>query len=289
VLDAIRKHPGVQSTESAILLREKWRRGWEGKNRAKILRQIQFAGKSMGVRKSLMNIEKFIKQKLTDIVLLLLAFLAIVVLLIKVGHPTGDSIRYRMFDVLYWLSVSYIPGYIIYFLISALPRRRDRKIIFPFVATQSSIIIGSSKGILQDLEKASGQSLVGTISKNSIALILENIDPNSNSPVLGMEKIPKYGNWMIYLDWQKRRTLKAIERVIPHFPSLDSEYVKIVSKIENCALFDQLDSILNTMPIRNADSTFLTSALTGYFLLIQELEIYVEKNMKALAWTERRH
>jgi DNA-binding Lrp family transcriptional regulator len=27
VLDAIRKHPGVQSTESAILLREKWRRG----------------------------------------------------------------------------------------------------------------------------------------------------------------------------------------------------------------------------------------------------------------------
>ena len=60
---------------------------------------------------------------------------------------------------------------------------------------------------------------------------------------------------------------------------LDSDLVKILSKIEDCYHFETLPLIAGTMPIENTNMTAFQSELSNYFELIKELEVYYNERL----------
>jgi hypothetical protein len=51
----------------------------------------------------------------------LIFFVALGLLVARIHYPLGSSLGYRIFEVLFWLAASYIPGYIIFALVTDVP------------------------------------------------------------------------------------------------------------------------------------------------------------------------
>lgn len=117
--------------------------------------------------------------------ILFLAFVAAtIIVLAKVAYPSGIGQSYRIFDGLYWLSVSYVPSYFVYLLVVYLPRRRDQKTLSVFVANQTSILIGDGQAVYAELSKAANHTSAATPSAEDFKTICSRIDPAANAPLL---------------------------------------------------------------------------------------------------------
>jgi len=68
---------------------------------------------------------------------------------------------------------------------------------------------------------------------------------------------------------------------------LDSEHVRLVTKIDDSTLFMTLD-ILNSVGGSSTDLTFLAEPLFNYYGLTHQLQQYADRHLKGLAWSERR-
>jgi hypothetical protein len=97
----------------------------------------------------------------------------------------------------------------------------------------------------------------------------------------------EYANWIEFLLERKARSERAIDLLLRFMLYLESEHVRLITEIKECALFLQLESVAR-YPVSNKDMSFLSSALFRYYNLTRELAAYSDKHMKRVAWSKRR-
>lgn len=213
--------------------------------------------------------------------------LAAAIVALKIAYPSGESICSRVFDGLYWLSVSYVPSFFVYLFVVYLPRRRDQKTLSVFIANQTAMLIGDGQAILSELSKAASHSAATPPSEEDFKIICTSINPAGNAPLLKRLQPMEHANWIEFLLERKARSERAIDLLLRYILYLESEHVRLITEIKGCVLFMMLDSVARH-PLSNKDMSFLAGALTGHYALTRELAIYSDKHLKGVAWSKRR-
>jgi hypothetical protein len=222
----------------------------------------------------------------------LLFFVALSLLVARIRDPSGGRLGSRIFEVLCWLAASYIPGYIIFALVTDLPRNQDLKTIRPFLASQTAMLAGGGQGAFPELKKAAGYEAADPLTKEDFVEICKRINPSGPAPMVRRLQPLEYATWIEFLIYHRFRSAQAIEKLFRYMTFLDSEHIRLITQIDNSTLFAQLDELrgvqLAGVPIDNTDLTFLAEPLFRYDRLTRQLHQYADRHLKGLAWSEPR-
>lgn len=186
---------------------------------------------------------------------------------------------FKFGQIIYKLSMSYTSAFIFYFLVVHIKQQKDKENLYSYVAKKVYIVIGSAWGLISEISRASNITLAAKYpSKEELDVICKSINPNANAPLL-LGRSGNYANWIQYLDYSKKRSNDATEKIFKKMPFLETELVNVLAKIEDNSHFMVLGHLVNSMPIKNQDITAFQSNISAYFELIKELEKYADKKL----------
>jgi hypothetical protein len=182
------------------------------------------------------------------------------------------------------LSLAYISSVIFYWIVVSIPEKRKKRDIYDNIYRVTGNVIGDCEGLIHDLIKASGvtPSDLKNITREDFELILQKIHPYADAPLinqhLGNEELV-YAKWFEYLNYKRNRSINAINnKLLNYIIYLETDYVKIITKVRDCSYFSLVQS-MNNIQMSNTDMTFLSHALFDYYSQLKALKKYADLNL----------
>ncbi|BDU68404.1 hypothetical protein GETHOR_05050 [Geothrix oryzae] len=217
---------------------------------------------------------------------LLLGFIASsFLILLKVWLPASTSISYRLLDSLYWLAVSFVPGYFIYLLVAYLPIKRDRRLLAPFIASQSSQICVRALFLLRDISNETGIPLSMQSSKEEIDQAWSKIDRERPGPAIKRTNPITPCTWMEVIYDYRSRSVQAVDALLCYVPYLEADHLRILTDIRNCYFFTCVQNAI-TSDISPNNCGIPGSSLYEFVALSLRLNAYLEKAMKGVQYVK---
>lgn len=187
---------------------------------------------------------------------------------------------YKLGQIIYKVSLSYISAFIFYFLVVHMKQQKDKENLKSYIGQKARLVVLQYKTVIRDLLKGSGLPLESEYPKDSeIEAICIKINPHDQAPMLLYANSKMNANWAQYLAIHKERSDEAIKKIFTKMPFLDTILVNKLVNIEDCSYFLQIPWVERTMPIKNQDITFLSKEIIKYRDMIADLENYINKNL----------
>ena len=125
------------------------------------------------------------------------AFLAFAIVIIsRVWFAIDQPLMNRLIDSLYWLAVSYVPGYFVYLSVAYFPMKRDRQLLAPFIARESEQVPLMAMALLRDLNRVMSCSLTMNSRLVEIEEVWVQIDRESIGPAIKKTSPIVHCTWM---------------------------------------------------------------------------------------------
>ena len=177
-------------------------------------------------------------------------------------------------DVYYSICLSVVSSYIFYFIVVHIKSIKDKERISPYLAEQVNEIIGDYKFQIRWIRKVAGNKTSDEYFSDEDDLIsmLSKMHPNGKSPLSNV-------TWFQFFYYFKDRTKVHASNIFSRMPYLDSELVRLISRIDNCEYFKILE-LLNTITVRNNDLSILGKLFCPYGMYCKQLEGYAVKHYK---------
>ena len=234
-----------------------------------------------------MNYCRYIKSTRPELLILfVVAFLTLVFIdfwLINIPEVfAGGS---KLGQIIYRLCLSYISAFIFYFLVVHVKNQKDKENLYSYIAKKVRMVIGAAKGIAGAMAKEANVELSGDFpTKLELSKICKGINPNGKAPML-LGVLGNHANWLQYFDTFKRRSNEATEKVFLKMQFLDSRLVNHLAKVEDCTHFTLISQV-QFLPITNTDLCGFESSILEYFQLVENLDEYYQKKLKAYNLTQ---
>jgi hypothetical protein len=168
-------------------------------------------------------------------------------LVARIGYSSNDlmgaSLGGRMLEVLFRLAASYIPAYLMFALVTDLPRNQDLNHIRPFLASQTAALAGGGQAVLAELKKAAGYESADPPTKEDFEEICKRINPLGPASLARRTWPITRATWIEFLFDQRQRSARAIETLFRYLMYLDPEHKRLIRQIENNSLYAQLDEL----------------------------------------------
>jgi hypothetical protein len=173
------------------------------------------------------------------------------------------------------LSVSYISAFIFYFIVVHIKNQKDKDNINEFVGYEIFQIIINGHLLISPLEKDLDKGgEFEYLDKKKLFDLLASVDRTANeSPLILNGSKTNWNKWFEYL---KNNTEKSINKIMGRYTHLDSELIKLLTRLENSLFFNQFE-MLFTITHDKTFKFFQIEVMT-YLNLTQELEKYALKH-----------
>lgn len=187
----------------------------------------------------------------------------------------------ELWNLAYKLSLALIGSYIFYFVVVHSKRQQDRENLLPFLQRQTNLITADARSLIYALKEQSGCEFAGDYPNlDDTKTMCAKISRHDVAPLL-IDIAGTKANWIQYLQHSRSRTEKALPRIYDTVFFLDSDYLKLLTNVENCRYFTALDHIVG-MPLTNGSLSFLAESLHDYFQHARGLEEYANKKLEEL-------
>ncbi|RTY85832.1 hypothetical protein [Flavobacterium sp. GT3R68] len=172
------------------------------------------------------------------------------------------------------LCMSYLAGYMFYFLNIYLVERREKKLILPFVSRNVINLIVNNYSIICCLRNNQKIDFDNFPSKSEFNVLLEKVNPK--------DKIPFYyknENWIFLFNKRQDSTLNYINRIFLSGKHIDEELRKILLEMQ-FSQYLQDNYAFNSDELKDKNLSTYSLIFYNHFQLIKELHTYYEKNLK---------
>tara|TARA_B110001469_G_C9629287_1_gene314556 strand:+ start:1299 stop:2060 length:762 start_codon:yes stop_codon:yes gene_type:complete len=187
-----------------------------------------------------------------------------------------DGTAKRAETLIYTLCISYIASYIFYFLNVYLKEKRERDSILPLIANNVISIIVNNQSIIKALKKLPINSSLNDIpSLEEFKELLKKVDPNQKAPMFYKDK-----TWIYLFQNRRESTLKTIEKIFISGEHVDTKLRAILLQIQS-SLYLKEDYAFNSYSYKKETLDDYSLVFHKYFLLIQELRDFYDKNLKS--------
>jgi hypothetical protein len=181
------------------------------------------------------------------------------------------------------LSLTFITGYLFYFLTSQLEKEKDRQNLTPFVKKRVNNILLSFHSMNNYIYEATKSVNSIPAKEQEMYEILKELETTSNLPgVVGVKG--KNYTWIELFCLNKYKTEEEIKKLFWIASSIDSELINICSKIDDSDYHFWLSEVAMFGKDYKKFSTF-SKYFTEIFNLYFELGKYAFKN-DILEWTQ---
>lgn len=172
------------------------------------------------------------------------------------------------------LCMSYIAGYIFFFLNSYLVEREEKKHIMPFIARNVIGMIVNNYSVINCLKGNMNINLNDFPDKEEFKILLAKVNPKDKIPFFY-----KNQNWLFLFDNRRQSTISSIDRILISGKYVDEELRAIVLKMSN-SLYLKDDYAFNSIDYEKQNLSEYANVFHNYFTLINQLNKYYNKNLK---------
>ncbi|MEY3500962.1 MAG: hypothetical protein RL308_2631 [Bacteroidota bacterium] len=172
------------------------------------------------------------------------------------------------------LCMSYIAGYIFFFLNSYLIERDEKKHIMPFIARNVIGMIVNNYSIINCFKGNMNMKLNDYPNLEEFKILLANVNPKDKVPFFF-----KNQNWFFLLDNRKKSTILSIDRILISGKYVDEELRAIVLKMSN-SLYLKDDYAFNSDEFEKQNLSDYSIVFFDYFALINQLNKYYVRHLK---------
>lgn len=172
------------------------------------------------------------------------------------------------------LAMSYIGGYIFYFLNVYLVDRKERKEILPFVAKNVMSIIVNNHSIINCLKNDFNLSMDYYPTQEEFKVLLKSVNPQNKLPFYY-----KNENWIYLFRNRQQSTQDSINRILLSGRHVDEELRRLLLEI-NHSLYLKDDYAFNSDDFKDTTLEKYPLVFFNYFELIKGLRKYYLKNLK---------
>lgn len=209
-----------------------------------------------------------------------LSLISLTTLIIKLfilnQHPAIFNGAYEFGLIVETILVSVLASYIFYFFVVHIKEYSDRIHTEPYIQKHALRPVGDCVSQLLEFSKIVNSPMpLAKMDKVLITSAFQKIDPYSNAPLI-LSPSNLHANWFQYFDYHRSRTRESISRVFSQLIYVDAELISLLSAIDECSHFSQLNLLLNTR-VNNRDMLAWVSAFTKYCELCKQLNDYCEK------------
>ena len=178
------------------------------------------------------------------------------------------------------ISISYISAFIFYFLVVHLGKERDKDNINEIIEQRVADIITSGHSLILPMirienPKASYESF----DMSGLGTLLSKVKKSDvcEGYTMGGKPITH----VQHFEWVKRDSMKALNEIFDRYNHLDSELIKLLSRLKSSFLFEQW----NFLYAHTFDETFFSMELPihTYQIHLNDLEKYYNKHLKRVA------
>lgn len=186
---------------------------------------------------------------------------------------------FKLGQIIYKLSMSYISAFIFYFLVVHIKVQNDKYTVYPFVKLMVSRIINQATITIESMSKASQVKVVGKFPTiDEMKELCKGINPYADAPLVFSGKQTIQANWLQYFEYGKNQNDKLTQKIFAHLPFLDAELVTLLVKIQNNSHFSTIAMFSNTL-IGNKDLEYFQDGFTEYLNLVLELQEYSKRKL----------
>lgn len=178
------------------------------------------------------------------------------------------------------LCLSYISSYIFFFLVVHTKNQKDRENLYEYIAQKTYRIIGDAKNIIRTFTNKTNINIKKDEypSLSDLQEMCKLINPYDQAPLI-LGQVGSYGTWLQYLNHFRIKTEENIAKIYLKMQFLDSDYLKLVIKIEDCTHFSAIKTLID-IKINNTDLSSFANGLHQYFKCVKDLEEYAEQKFK---------
>ncbi len=179
-------------------------------------------------------------------------------------------------EVILWCSLSYISSFVFYVVTSYIPDRKNHQNIHRVIVPYLQSILTDTRGVSYAFLAATQVKCdIKKLTEGDLHKIFEGIHPLDKSTRL---EFLGFVNWLEYLQNQKNRVKRTVDRILTYEHYLDTDFILILESIHNSQLFEALDFIENK-PVQFENLGFLADAYYQCYLQVGRLEGYMTKYM----------
>lgn len=189
-------------------------------------------------------------------------------------------------NILSNLSLAYIASYIFYLVVVKYQENKDKRNIFSTVYNLSRQLIGRGNSVVTTLASANNcltEDLTKKITKEEYIKLCKNTNPKTIHPtiVLGTVNNPISATYSQLIHNNSCINAKAlIENIFVYMPFLESDFVKLLNKLNESTFYLMADVLANPMIFQNTDFENMADPMYEFHLILREIEIYIEKHYK---------
>ena len=226
--------------------------------------------------KNLLKALKSVRKDLSTLLLIsIVVYLSIVLYLVHIpGFFPG---AYELGQFVSKIAVSYISGFIFYFIVVHLKSVKDKEHVNEYVGHEVFGIITSGHLLIQPLmQKVDKKATFRYLDTKELYELLSQIDPLAKESPLSRND--ESATWVEWYAYEIQSTQKHLVNIFQRFQYLDAELVKLLTRIQHSLLITQFDFLVshakgNTLAIFQAQ-------IEMYMNLLKELEEYAQKHLK---------
>lgn len=220
-------------------------------------------------------------QILTGVLVLSIILVTWIELEIFPFIPTTIDNPEKFNSIVVNFSLAYISSYFFYYLVVYLKEQKDRKNSIDYVLSNCLRVIGIAKSFKDKIEEIGQIKFSPKMTKDELNKVLAKV--KLDDEVANHRRLYKL-TWENYLKEISTETRYPIDRILGLIPYLDSDLVKILNKIYDSNFLSLSTKIapstmLNTLAIP-INMTMYSSLIEEYFNHLDELQGYIDKNLK---------
>jgi hypothetical protein len=172
------------------------------------------------------------------------------------------------------LCLSYIAGYMFFFLNNYLVERKEKKHILPFVARNVIGIIVNNYSIINCINGNMKMALSEYPTLDELKVSLSKIYPKNKLPLFY-----KNENWIYLFKNRQKLTIQSIERILLAGKHIDEELRSILLNMYS-SLYLKEEYAFNSDDFEDEDLSKYSRVIKTHFDLVEKLNSYYNKNLK---------
>jgi hypothetical protein len=184
---------------------------------------------------------------------------------------------YKLGVIIENLSLSYIAGFIFYFLTVHIKEQKDKRHYGEIVGRLTSNIISGADYMVGEIINYKRENKVGydqTLIYNACC----SINPANKDAINWVDGTT--GDWLDYLYHYFLEVKSNIKDLNDRLIYLEPEHSKLIARIEDSLLLKQINAIYHTPSmISNNNLAIFSTSIINYMNLIDDLEKYTNKNL----------
>ena len=184
--------------------------------------------------------------------------------------------------------MSYIASYVFFLFGVHWKSVQDKERVNPYIEKQVYDITYEAKSLADSMKKACQTKYPEKFpTQSDVVLMCSVLHPKHDSPLKAhaFDKSERIGdgnaNWLHYMMWTINAHKCNIKKLLAIIPFLDADLVHILSDLEDCEFFEQIEKTYPNEHLTNYNLQFLNSGLNTYFRLIQKLDDYYYNNLSS--------